>query len=214
MNGEALTFGNQGALYMSAMTWWDHKTGSVWSQPWGTAIAGPLEGTALTLIPVSTVPWSTWLELHPGTTIMVDGLGTFGTRAERSTDDFVIGVAMGASATAYPYKLAARLGVINDHVGDHPVAVFVDPETRNINVYLRRPGSELPEGHSVSEIQFETDTEGRVLDVLSGSVWDVSRGIAVEGPLKGVVLQQLPYVTSFDWAWRDFFPHTTFFGEE
>ena len=39
-------------------------------------------------------------------------------------------------------------------------------------------------------------------------VWDVARGIAVEGPLTGTVLQQVPYMTSFDWAWEDFYPHT------
>ena len=35
VNGETLTFGVQGALFMNAMTWWDHTTGSIWSQPLG-----------------------------------------------------------------------------------------------------------------------------------------------------------------------------------
>jgi len=145
---------------------------------------------------------------------MVDGLGSFGTRAERSKDGFVIGVAIGSSARAYRYKLAAEIRVVNDRIGEHPVAVLVDPDTRDINVYLRRPGSELPESYSVSEIHFEMNGEGQIVDVLSESVWDVSRGVAVDGPLKGTVLQQVPYVTAFDWAWRDFFPHTSFFGGE
>ena len=51
IDGEAQIFGNQGALFMRAMTWWDHKTESIWSQPWGMAIDGPLEGTRLKLIP-------------------------------------------------------------------------------------------------------------------------------------------------------------------
>ncbi len=29
---------------MRAMTWWDHETNSIWSQPWGMSIAGELEG--------------------------------------------------------------------------------------------------------------------------------------------------------------------------
>jgi hypothetical protein len=28
VDGEEVVFGNQGALYMNAMTWWDHTTGS------------------------------------------------------------------------------------------------------------------------------------------------------------------------------------------
>ena len=37
LNGEVLVFGNQGALWGNAMTWWDHETGTVWSQPLGEA---------------------------------------------------------------------------------------------------------------------------------------------------------------------------------
>ena len=72
LNGETLTFGNHGRLYKNAMTWWDHGTGSIWAQPWGTAILGPLKDTALTLIPASVVPWSTWLAEHPDSTVVTD----------------------------------------------------------------------------------------------------------------------------------------------
>ncbi len=41
VDGEEIIFGTQGALYRNAMTWWDHDTGSIWSQPLGEAIAGP-----------------------------------------------------------------------------------------------------------------------------------------------------------------------------
>jgi hypothetical protein len=53
-------FGNQGGLFMNAMTWWDHESESVWSQPWGRAIAGPLKGIELELLPSELVPWETW----------------------------------------------------------------------------------------------------------------------------------------------------------
>ena len=51
VNGETLVFGVQGALWMNAMTWWDHATGSIWSQPLGEAIAGPLRGETVQLVP-------------------------------------------------------------------------------------------------------------------------------------------------------------------
>ena len=44
LNGEVLMLGNQGALLGNAMTWWDHDTGSVWSQPLGEAVMGPRTG--------------------------------------------------------------------------------------------------------------------------------------------------------------------------
>ena len=35
---------------------------------------------------------------------------------------------------------AAARGVFNDRIGRHPVVVLVDPDSRDIKVYLRRPG--------------------------------------------------------------------------
>ena len=212
VDGETLTFGNLGALYMTAMTWWDHKTESSWSQPWGTAIAGPMEGTALTLLPSSIVPWQTWLADHPDTMVLSnDDTGLF-YRAELPTDDFVIGVALERWATAYPYGAASMLRVINDRIGDHPVVVFVDPDTRDISVFLRMPFA-TPPGQAVpDELVFELGDQGRILDTATGSVWGTVAGAATAGPLTGAILQRLPYVTSYDWAWRDFFPHTRFYG--
>ena len=209
MEGETLTLGNQGALFMNAMTWWDRDTGSLWSQPWGSAIAGPLEGTALTLLPASIVPWPAWLEEHPDTTVLINDLRPERFPSNTIHDGFVIGVALEEDATAYPYPLASDLRVINDRIGEHPIAVFVDPESRDIKVFLRLPAdSSLEE----TEVFFERDDGGRVVDRQTGSVWDISRGIATDGPLKGTAIQQIPYVTSFDWAWADFFPHSTFYS--
>ena len=53
LGGEAIWFGNQGGLWGNAMTWFDHATGSVWSQPLGLAIAGPRRGQRLDLLPLS-----------------------------------------------------------------------------------------------------------------------------------------------------------------
>ena len=47
------------------MTWWDHETGSLWSQPNGEAIDGPRVGDQLELLPSSLTTWSDWLSVHP-----------------------------------------------------------------------------------------------------------------------------------------------------
>jgi hypothetical protein len=52
--------------------------------------------------------------------------------------EYVIGVALGESATAFPYKLAAQAGIINDDVGPYPVVVYVNPEAHSVHVYLRQ----------------------------------------------------------------------------
>ena len=51
VDGKDEIFGNQGALFMNAMTWWDHTTGSVWSQAWGRSSKGPPKRTERGLRP-------------------------------------------------------------------------------------------------------------------------------------------------------------------
>ena len=67
IDGEEVVFGVQGALLGNAMTFWDHDTGSVWSQPSGEAVAGPRLGQRLETLPISYTTWDAWRDLHPGT---------------------------------------------------------------------------------------------------------------------------------------------------
>ena len=67
IDGKEIVFGNQGALWGNAMTWWDHETGTVWSQPIGEAIVGPRKGDQVELLPSELTVWSSWREAHPGT---------------------------------------------------------------------------------------------------------------------------------------------------
>lgn len=220
LNGETLTFGNQGALFMTAMTWWDHGTGSIWSQPWGAAIGGELEGESLTLLPAEIVPWSTWLNEHPETTALVDERGIDAPLwypDEKPRDGFVIGVSIGDSAVAYHYPAAEEALVVNDKIGELPIVVLVDPETRSIESYLRIPApglkGDFPED-APDVVTFVVSEGGIITDEETGSVWDRERGAAISGPLAGAQLQQVPYITSFDWAWKNFFPESRFWPGE
>lgn len=189
---------------MNAMTWWDHRTESVWSQPWGRAIAGALKGVKLELIPSQLVAWKTWREAHPDTlALKVEGLG--GYRPERFDPGYVIGVTLGESATAFPYELAERAGIINDTIGPYPVVVSVDAETQGVAVYLRQ----------VDERVLTFTYQGELVqDQETGSAWQMERGLAVDGPLRGQALRSVPYIPAFSKAWRDFYPHSRWYSEE
>ena len=50
------------------------------------------------------------------------------------------------------------------------------------------------------------EEDGRLVDLGTGSVWDPVRGRALEGPLAGEVLDQLPGFTSFPGDYERFFP--------
>jgi len=188
---------------MNAMTWWDHQTESIWSQPWGRAIAGPLKGTELTLLPSQLVPWKTWREMHPDTlALKVDRWFHGGATPH---DRFVVGVTLGEWATAFPYELAAETGILNDHVGPYPVIVHVNAQSRAIHVYLRQM-----DDHTLTFVQ----GDGKVQDEETGSTWQMERGVAVEGPLKGQALRSVPYIPAFDSAWRDFYPDSEWYTYE
>jgi len=204
VNGETFTFGNQGGLFMNAMTWYDHKTGSVWSQVWGQAIAGPLKGTTLELIPASIVPWATWQAEHPDTLAMTNGKGGVFNRAEAPRDGWVVGITLGKHSKAYHYRALAQERVVNDFVGPYPVVLYADPQTRNVQAYLRQVDDDV--------LTLSLDDTGQYLvDAETGSSWDVSRGVARQGPLQGQGLLQVPYLSSFDWAWLELHPNSEFY---
>jgi hypothetical protein len=217
IEGVEYTFGNEGVLFKSAMTWWDWETHSIWSQPWGAAIIGELTGTRLTLLPYELVPWQSWLERHPDTKVLIDERANLNFTGNAPIDHFVIGVSLAEAATGFYFASSALEGVVNETVGDFPVAVFADKESRVIHVFLRTPqpgpnGSpELPDQLTFEQVESaDSSNTKHVKDVETGSTWDIEAGVATAGELKGALLQRAPYVSSYYWAWEDFNPHTQF----
>ena len=189
---------------MNAMTWWDHQTGSVWSQVWGQAIAGDLKGTTLKLIPAGIVPWKTWKNEHPQTLAMLNDKKGLFSRKEKPRDGWVIGVTIGEHAKAFYFPALVRDGLVNDFVGPFPVVLYADEETRQIHAYFRQIGDQV--------VTFELDETGQnLIDNETGTSWTLAQGLARDGALKNKTLQQVPYLSSFDWAWLDFHPDSEFY---
>jgi len=127
VGGKEVVFGNQGALWGNAMTWWDHDTGSIWSQPLGEAIMGSRNGETLELLPSTLTTWGAWRDAHPDTLVM----NSPNWRAGVALDDTVIVVQFGSDAAAYPVVDLRRAGVANDNVGGLDIAVVIDPADPN-----------------------------------------------------------------------------------
>lgn len=104
-------------------------------------------------------------------------------------------------AKAYYYEKVAEKGIITDMLGE--LAVLVWAADGDFRVYLRKVGGDI------LDFRLESDV---IIDSETGSTWDVTLGLAIDGPLKGESLLNIPSLTSFDWAWRDFYPDTEFFG--
>ncbi len=200
IDGTAYIFGNAGALFMNAMTWYDHETGSVWSQPWGRAIQGPLKGVQLNLLPSQLTTWGNWKGAFPHTLVMSDDTEFLGLRRDRFQPNFVIGLVLGQDAKAYAYEHVERTGVINDLLGNVPVLVWARDEI--YQAYIR----------VVDERVLTFSLDGEILvDVATGTRWDPQLGLGINGPLAGRSLQPVPSLSSYPWAWLDLYTKSEFY---
>ena len=194
VDGDTLIFGVHGALLGNAMTWWDHDTGSIWSQPTGAAVAGPRKGQTLELLPVSFTTWDAWLEANPETLALSVPADTTGF----NLDEFYIVVDFTEDVAAYPVPDLQRAGVVNDVVADLEIAVVSDPEDdQRWNVFSRRLDDRV--------LELAID-QGQLVDVETGTTFDPVNGFAIEGELSGEILDKLPALTSFPDDYDTFWP--------
>ena len=198
INGEAVVFGNHGALWGNAMTWWDHDTGSVWSQPIGEAILGPRKGETLELLPSSLVTWSDWQQQHHDTLALDVPSFDSGFRLDR----MAIVVEIGAESMAFPVTEVSQVGVVNETINGVPVAMFVDSDADQWAVFARQIEDRVVEIEVVDGLLVEVGGPGR---------WEPVRGLAQVGEQN---LGLLPAFTSFPRDYPTFFPNGAFWTTE
>ena len=178
-------------LWGNAMTWWDHDTGSVWSQPLGEAIIGPHKGERLELLTSSFTTWDEWSQAHPGTLALDAPNGNIG----RDLSDLSIVVEIGDESVAFPIPTVRQVGVVNSEVAGVPVAILADPESDDWVVFARTLDSRVVELDLV---------EGRLVEEGGTAAFDATLGIALEGDES---LLRLPAFTSFPDDYPTFFPN-------
>lgn len=198
-NDTELVFGNQGALWGNAMTWWDTETGSVWSQPLGEAILGPRTGERLELLPSSLGTWSDWKAVHPDTLALDVPSGADGFDLEQ----MAIVVELADTSVAVPVPLLRDEPVANHLLDGVPLAVVLLPETDRWTVFSRRLDEEVIElmldGDALVEVDPTGDEPRR---------FDPDSGLALDGGDQS--LDQLPGFTSFPADYVTFFPDGAF----
>lgn len=193
LGDETLIFGVHGALLGNAMTWWDHDTGSIWTQPTGEAIAGPRKGETVELLPSQFTTWSAWLADHPDSL----ALDAPGGRSGFDLSEFHIVVDFTEEARSYPVPLLRSVGVVNDVVAGVPIAVVSNPtNSQSWKVFARQVGNDL----------VELEVQGDVLvDTVTGTTFDPGRGLPIDGPITEI-MDILPGLTSFPGDVETFWP--------
>jgi hypothetical protein len=228
-----LTFGVSGYLYRANLMLFDRQTGSMWSQLLGGAVTGRYRGTSLRRVPIVHQTWAQWRREHPETlvlSILRDPLGrslaepyaysstgnedsnvpysTYATKVPIYNPRVVHGVAdasrvyglvLEGRAKAYPVPALWRAGVVNDVFAGTPTLAVYDAASIAVDLFSRRAGDRVLRFRRAGKLLVDDET---------GSRWSPLTGRAVVGPLRGLALARLPAVTSYWFAWRDFYPRT------
>ena len=70
IDGKDMSFGVSGLLYNSDVLLYDRQSDSLWSQILSKAVAGPMVGKRLEMLPMMQTTWEAWHEQYPDTLVL------------------------------------------------------------------------------------------------------------------------------------------------
>lgn len=147
VNGHRYTFGVSGLLCQQNLLLFDHDTESLWSQLRGRAVAGPLAGTYLRLLPVSMSTWRIWKAEHPQTLVL--SLQT-GYKRDYSRDPYrdwpldrrmALVISSNGQTKIYPYsELKKAGGALQDEIAALTFTILFDAKQQSATVQASSGG--------------------------------------------------------------------------
>jgi hypothetical protein len=225
VDGRTLTFGVSGKLADDDLVMYDRETESEWKQSLGTAIAGPLAGTDLSVLPAATTPWARFSETYPEGRVLAPPGGR--SEAAGAGDD---PEPVDYDASPYESYFKSEGFGLGAHRGDggrewdrtdlDPKAVVLGVERGGEAVGFPLPVVERAGGvvtadvggesvlvvaadgiHAYEDPGFDVEVEGDDLRG-DGTVWDGATG-AAGAAADGRQLRRLPARRLFAFAWQD-----------
>ena len=204
----------------------DEETGSYWQQVTGAAIAGPLKGQHLTLLPQDELSFGLWKKWQPNGTVLAplplyaskyekadwereySKLPTVihaakGTLADRET---ITGVVRNGAAQAYPMSsLTIQSPVLLDLVGGDPIVLVLGPDGKSVRVFSRNIAQ------STLEFYGRGATKGgdpwALFESGSLSEWNFD-GCAMTGERKGQCLTRIDALKDYWFDWEHYHPQS------
>lgn len=157
VDGKELTFGVSGLLFKANVLMYDRQTESLWSQVRREAVAGPMTGAKLKVLPSTLTTWKKWRKRYPGTEVLSLDTGYqrdysrdpyesyykrrgggFFSFFKRGSDEeaktLVVGVALDGAAKAYPIELLREGKTLTDTLGGRKIVLTFDPATDQLTV--------------------------------------------------------------------------------
>ena len=129
----------------------------------------------------------------------------------------VLNVTIGGRHKLYPFSVFANVPVINDQVGDMPVAVFSRMGTLSALDDTEIRASRVIPSATAFDARFEGRrllfeiSDGAFVDQATKSRWNLF-GRALKGPLRGAQLRPAPGGVHFAFAWLAFNPDSDIYG--
>jgi hypothetical protein len=207
----------------------DQETGSFWQQITGTAIAGPLKGAKLSLVPQDELTFGLWKKEQPNGTVLaplpryaahyekatweseIAELptvihGTKGTLPDRET---ILGVSMNGAARAFPVsKLTVQSPVLIDDVGEKPIMLVLGPDGKSVRAFSRQVGTTTLDFYGRGG--GNTGDPWVLLDSNTLSDWTFE-GCAVSGDFKGQCLTRIDALKDFWFDWQHYHPASSIY---
>jgi hypothetical protein len=207
----------------------DQETGSFWQQITGTAIAGPLKGAKLSLVPQDELTFGLWKKEQPNGTVLaplpryaehyekatweseIAKLptvihGTKGTLPDRET---ILGVSMNGAARAFPVsKLTVQSPVLIDDVGEKPIVLVLGPDGKSVRAFSREVGTTTLDFYGRGG--GNTGDPWVLLDSNTLSDWTFE-GCAVSGDFKGQCLTRIDALKDFWFDWQHYHPASSIY---
>lgn len=211
LDDRKLTFVVSGKLWGRSLVMADKETGSEWSHILGQSMAGPLKGESLEIIPSTMTNWESWKLRHPKTSVVVieRTARTFSTEMLNKPREFGIGLVENGKSRFWRFDQLQMQPLVNDELSGVPLVVNYDMASRTPFVWKRRVAIEIDGGgKSPVDLTFVLSPQG-VQDSKTGSIWDVTSGLAIAGPLSGTQLQPATAIVSFTASWKRFHPDTS-----
>ena len=216
LDGVEYDFGHSGQLYRSAFLLYDVKTKSLWHNATGRALAGKMRGSALPPLPSRFVTWDVWRKAFPKTLVLaknpldldqtIDG---YDRRNRALKLQFGLGLSTPKEERLYELAELERATLVQESVGEVPVAVLYHPATKAAIAFDRRIG-----GRTLDLRRAEDGEDGLPRLEETGEDRSVFHGVTGEclsGPLRGKGLAPL---NSCFWeihAWIAHHPSGTMF---
>jgi len=187
---------------MRSLVMSDLETETEWSHLLGRGMAGKLKNQALEPVVSDMVTWGSWLKAYPGTSVMDMKRTTenYSSDFYRDLERFVFGFEVGGKFSHVTMAQLVETPVHSFVIQNQHLVTAFDHDGMVVRIFEatvdQRP------------LDFVPVDAGHMQDVQSQSLWRISSGEAIKGPLVGSRLEQRVGIMSFRSAWMNFHPQS------